>query len=307
MKTYIPFFIISIFIIFVIYMNYNPANDFVIEENLYKYNNNSYQKIQELEIELDRYYEYIDCNILKDDFDVNNIGIYKKIRNCDVNLDKINHLTKYYSIDDIIKMVEIEFDYKLINKSNNRKFRKLFGDEYFIESRTERYLDYKGEDAILNVNLDYDLSAYDNYNTIYEVNELSIVNKYNKLNSANRNWTYCYGFSVYNNKMCNDLEKFFDELDSFNIKYTIVKTLDKGDLYDEHATGLAIDLDYKEEHDSTIEKIGSKYGFILRFKKEYSAIFKYEERGHFRYVGEKSNEIYKLQISLDEYNYISRN
>lgn len=82
----------------------------------------------------------------------------------------------------------------------------------------------------------------------------------------------------------------------------------------EHQTGLAIDIGIVREgkhvdnFDDTFEEIkwlhdnAHKYGFILRYPKGKENITKYVyEPWHIRYVGPISEQIYKENLTLEEY------
>lgn len=79
--------------------------------------------------------------------------------------------------------------------------------------------------------------------------------------------------------------------------------------HSEHQTGLAFDLGkkgtYLKETDKEYEwilKNAYKYGFIIRYKKEFESITGYMfEPWHLRYVGKSSLDIYKKNITLEEY------
>ena len=85
----------------------------------------------------------------------------------------------------------------------------------------------------------------------------------------------------------------------------------------EHHTGLALDIaliiDGKKYYENDdlfkyediyleIHKYLSKYGFILRYPKNKEKITGYNyEPWHIRYVGRKAEEIYKNNLTLEEY------
>ena len=79
--------------------------------------------------------------------------------------------------------------------------------------------------------------------------------------------------------------------------------------FSEHELGLAIDLaniwtiTTKGEEYAWIKKNGHKYGFIIRYKKEWEEVTGYaEESWHIRYVGVKTaTEVVKNNMSYEEY------
>ncbi len=303
MKVYVPFFICSIVFIVVIFFMYNPAYDYILKNNIYGYSTESFDVIVKEKLYLDKYYTYIDCHITNDEFDMENNEVYIKIDDCNIDIVKVNHLLKYYSKVDVFEMLTLEFDYTLINDDNYKEVLYLFDEEYFISNRLSRYLNFEGDDALINVNLNHDLIEYKDYTLVENISELVVVNKFNKLNDVNKDLSYCLGYYVYSADMCNNMKDFLSELKNSNISYTILKTYSRNDLFDEHATGLALDLDYDYSYDNLVEEIASRYGFIYRYKDEYNTVTSIVEQGHFRYVGDSSLEIYQLQLSLEQYIY----
>lgn len=87
--------------------------------------------------------------------------------------------------------------------------------------------------------------------------------------------------------------------------------------HSEHNTGLAVDISFNnvpytsidsyDEYDWIIEN-AHKYGFILRYPEDKTAITKFSyESWHFRYVGkEAAKYIYKNDITLEEYHALNR-
>lgn len=302
MKVYVPFFIVSLCCIIVIKSLYSPLDDFVIKKNMYNYSKKSYSEINRRNLKLDGYYIFIDCNILSKKFKNNNISFYKRLNKCEYDLDMVNYLLQYYNEDDALLMLSKEFNYELINKDNAQKVFNFVSDKKFIGENLQRYLMFNGNKVVLNVNLNYDLEPYQNYNEVLEVNELTIINKYNKLANLNK-LSYCIGYYVYSDDMCSSLKLFQQSLTNEGIDFSIEKVQSREDLFDEHATGLAVDLNYDYTYENLVESIAYKYGFILRYKESYRDILGDAENGHFRYVGKFSVEIYNSKLSLDEYKY----
>ncbi|MFV0424007.1 MAG: hypothetical protein ACK5K7_00320 [Bacilli bacterium] len=159
---------------------------------------------------------------------------------------------------------------------------------------------------ILNVNLNHDLKEYTDYSIKNKVDELVVINKYNMLGDFNANLNYCMGYYVFSIEMCNNFKAFLEEISDVNISYEVIESFEKRDLFDEHATGLAINIQYDYNYNNLVEEIASRHGFVLRYKNEYFNVCGYEEEGHFRYVGDVSVELYNLQVSLEEYIYLKQ-
>lgn len=303
MKVYVPFFIVSICIIVFAWFLYSPINDVEIKRNMYNYSNKSYEEIKNNKYNINKYYLYIDCHVNNKDFVEKNIEYYKVLSNCDGDINKVNYLVKYYKPGEVNRILYSDFDYKLITNKNYKDALKYITDKNFISENFNRYLSYDGSKSVLNVNLNYDLEPYQNYNEVNDVELLTVINKYNKLNNLNK-LTYCKGYYVYNSEMCDSLDLFFKELSKENIIYKVEKVHSREDLFDEHATGLALNISYDFSYENLVEKIAMQYGFILRYKDNYQDVLVDVENGHYRFVGEYSEEIYNSKLSLDEFNYV---
>lgn len=305
MKVYVPFFVISICMAIVLMFLYNPSQDFKVTNNIYSYSEESFAIINKKQLVLDRYYIYIDCHVGDKNFKEENISFYKNLSDCSLSIDKVNYLLKFFKNNDVEKMLEINFDYQLINEDNYKRVKAIIFDEKFESARFERYLKYDGEKRVLNVNLDHDVADYVDFKVVDKLSYLTVINKKNRLNSIDFNLSYCLGYYVFDEVMCNDFRLFLEELRSENVEYSIIKIFDKNDLFSEHSSGLAVDIKYDYELNNYVENLASKHGFILRYKSDYLNVTSYEEAGHFRYVGDKSTEIYELQVSLEEFVYFN--
>ncbi len=305
MKVYVPFFIVSVCLVLFLSIFYNPALDFIVRRNIYSYSNESFEIILDKNLKVDKYYNYIDCNVGKKEFVDEYIWFYKEIDECSVEIEKVNYLLKWFDKNEVHGMINMNFDYTLINDENVKFVKQIIFDSDFDENKFERYLSYSGSKVILNVNLNHDLIQYKDYNEVNDINSLTIINNYNKVGGINYNFSYCIGYYVYNEEMCNGLQEFLEELRNHNVNYLVTKTVTYDDLFDEHISGLAIDIDYDNQYDGLVESIASRHGFILRYKQEYNDVVGHVEPGHFRYVGEKSLDIYSKQISLEEFVYFN--
>ncbi len=79
--------------------------------------------------------------------------------------------------------------------------------------------------------------------------------------------------------------------------------------YSEHQTGLTFDLFHSdgqllqyEKEAKWVSENAHRYGFIVRYKKEFESITGHiEEPWHIRYVGDAAFDIYEQGISLEQY------
>lgn len=305
---YAFFVVVNVIVIyFGICIFYSTTNDYQLVDNLYGYSDESFNALREKGVKLASYNTFIDCNASDDNFDVNNIELYTKLNVC-VDVSTINILQEYFSDIEIISIYEKSFDVSFLNEENKDKFYNIVIDENYQPNKLERYINYEGEKVILNVNLNHDLPMYYEYDIVDIVDELVVVNPYNRLFVANSNLYRCKGYYMYDLKMCENYLLFKNELEQENIDFKLVKTFSDLDLHDEHATGLAIDLEIVDERYNLVEKIGSKYGFVIRYKETYQNVTGVgEEVGHFRYVGTHASSIFEMNISLEEYVYIVGN
>lgn len=107
----------------------------------------------------------------------------------------------------------------------------------------------------------------------------------------------------YQKNLYNDYRKIDSE--------SVVDTYSARAGHSEHQTGLAVDINNgteyiefgKTQEYTWIKGIAHKYGFIIRYTKEFTPITGYkDEPWHIRYVGvEVANYLYKNNITLEEY------
>ncbi len=305
-QNYFYAFFITIAIIIITVTSlvfYNRTADYQLVRNIYNYSDESYEKLVESNLAVDSYNAFIDCNINSEGFDYDNLELYLLLDRCS-DLDKVNQLKKFYSNEDVLLLTEIEFDYRLVTETNYLRVLDVVYDQYFKQENFSRYLVYEGQKIVMNVNLNHDLEKYGNYNVVNTIDELVIVNPYNKLVSASNNLYNCNGQMVYSYEMCENVKMFFNELVNENIAFTVVKSFDASNLFDEHATGLAIDLEVYDERIKQVESIASKYGLIFRYKPDYEDVISWgEDNVHLRYVGSSAIAIFTANKSLEEFLY----
>lgn len=299
------FYVFTIIVLVVIqyilvFSFYRDVSDYKLVDNIYGYSEDSYVALKELNLDVEEYNAFIDCNVNEVDFKVENYLLYQQVKSCDASLEKLNGLSEFYTNDVILEVYELEFDYNLISSENQETFLQIIKNQKYDSKKLLRYLSYSGGDIVMDVNLNYDLVPYSEYNIVRLDNELVVVNVYNKLTEYNKNTYYCEGNYVYSEEMCNQYELFKNALLQENISMYITKSLDSSDLFCEHATGLAIDIFANTDRWDLIVKIASEYGFIYYVDDRGISC---SEVGHFRYVGSVSSQIYELQISLEEYLY----
>lgn len=197
------------------------------------------------------------------------------------------------------------------------------------------------EDVVWMVNANLDNVFYSNINKISDTNsKLLLVNKYNKLpddfvpknlvkSSSGHYLTYDTNEAF--ERMKNDALKdgytlgiasAYRSISSQNYLYNNYLNQDNQDVvdtysaragYSEHHTGEAIDLigsfgsidEFEQTKESKwVEENAYKYGFIIRYKKEYENITGYKyEPWHIRYIGvEASVDMMDKKIdTLEEY------
>ncbi len=287
--------IISKFII------YNTSTDYIVGDNIYGYKNFEY--LNKHQIFVDKYYRYLDCAVSDKNFNSMNVEVYKNIDDCSIGVDKINYLAKYYDNVTVKHISRYDFDYLLITDDNYELIKTLVNSKNFDPSKIVRYLNYTGDDVVMNVNLNHDSEPFSTYNIISDINLLTIINSYNRLAQYNTNVVWCDGHRVYSKAMCNDYLKMVSRLQLEGIIIKLEESYYTDDLFSEHAAGLAINIEYEDGRDSLVEKIASEHGFILRYKEEYVNVTKHQEMKHYRYVGSYASEIFQANISLEEFVY----
>jgi len=248
--------------------------------------------------------------IIKNNIDYNNIKIYLKYDN--------------FNINDYFKLEEARKDYNLthLGALNFLKYPSYF-DEYKIT-----YPSPLKQTPLVLVNKCFYLDKS------YSPNNLTPIKSYNVLYIDRKNETMMVENIVMDNYLL-----FFNEAVKNNIEliiYSAYRSYDKQSYlyytvnkennkvsakpgFSEHQTGYSIDISDKScglthhlEHSKTYKYIYEncyKYGFIIRYPKNKEEITKYSfEPWHLRYVGiPHSQIIYEKNLTLEEYiiNYFS--
>ncbi len=206
---------------------------------------------------------------------------------------------KDLSIDDIVTRIELNLDKTYYYDS------VLIKNPNAIDTLANKYLeipeDYEPTDLVdmddSYANNTYGQKqlrkeAYEKFVQMCEASRKDGVNFYAE--SAYR--SYEYQKNIYNNYVYNNGQ---DEADKYAAKPG----------FSEHELGLTIDLaniwtiTTKGEEYKWISKNAHKYGYIIRYKKEWEDVTGYAaESWHIRYVGIKNaTAIHKLNIPYEEY------
>jgi len=335
----IVIFVISFLIVTFVSLGIIYTRDYM-ESNNYKlkklgYNEKEIEKItttyeDSINVFMEKYYE-IDLFINNDNFDIQKLYEYEKY---------INKFNSNY--DEAIKMVnadlsDYEYNEILLSFKEDEYFIKENINRY-LEYYNINKKDIRAIISEVNCNLD---NAY--YTNTKETNlndNLSvIVNKYyylpsdyipNDLVTINSN----YGNGTLKKEAYESFKKLSDDAKkeglsiyissgyrSYDLQNGLYNMYLKNDLqsvvdtysarpgFSEHQTGLAIDVNtisdsfaYTKEY-TWLKENAYKYGFILRYPKEYTNLTGYKfEPWHYRYVGiDIASYIQKHGITYDEY------
>jgi D-alanyl-D-alanine carboxypeptidase len=227
-----------------------------------------------------------------------------------------------YNIEEIKKIEQETEDNKnyILNNEYNKDIIDIMNEKYYLSKNLEKYINYKKEnenkklkEIISIINTNRDSKFYENTkDTKVELNELMLVNKYNKLDKTYKPEkiitipiAYAYsgveaseqGLEYYKemhnaakkegiNLVISSAYRSYDEQQETYDEYEKIKG-DKIDTYaarpghSEHQTGLAFDiltLGVKTtEFDTTkefnwLQENSYKYGFILRYPKGKESI-----------------------------------
>ena len=141
------------------------------------------------------YSKTLETALINNDFDYNNFDLYYNFRDIDNDdyIKKLNILSKLgYSINDI-KLILKKISFKDIDYITNNVYISNLKDylsfNNFDITRLNRYINYKNlnsdlnmETIILNVNMDFDKTPYEDYNIVSNVDDIKVlVNKFNRL------------------------------------------------------------------------------------------------------------------------------
>lgn len=330
----VSFLIVTFTSLGIIYTrDYMESNDYKLKK--LGYNEKEIEKIttnyeNSINVFMEKYYE-IDLFINNTNFDIQKLDEYEKY---------INKFNSTY--EEAIKMVNAELnDYEYSNILLKFKEDEYFIKEN-IDRYLEYYnLNKKNvRDVISEVNCNLDNAYYTNTKKSNLTDGLSvIVNKYYFLPSdyVPKNLVTIdskYGNGTIKKEVYDAFKNLSDDAKQENLSIyissgyrsyelqdalynmylknepqNIVDTYSARPGFSEHQTGLAIDVNtisdnfaYTNEY-KWLKENAYKYGFILRYPKEYTNLTGYKfEPWHYRYVGiDISTYIQKHNITYDEY------
>ena len=309
--------IISIIIIFLGF-NTNNIIEYIELRNL-NYNKNTIKYISKNKIEITSYSETLDKIIDTDFFIKDNLNYYLEINYQDKenffkNINKLINIG--YNSNEINTIFNKTNNLDIIlNKEYNKNILNILNSDYYKEDNLERYLNYKKDNIVLDVNMYLDYEFYSNDIKIYNVDNLVIVNKYYKLDekyipelvkidkkyAINNNQLLTNDAKEAFEKMCEDAKKdniyiysgsayrsysYQNNLYNKRVKENGLEYANKTAAkagYSEHQTGLALDIlnkkfEYLDEDDKEFKWLidnSYKYGFILRYPKNKENITGY--------------------------------
>jgi len=305
----------------VLELGYNKTIDKVLEKNDYnlKYFNN-YKSIDYYE--LDNYTNSIN-KLLEKGYIIEDINNILKLANNDnfkefVDKDYIENISSYLKYD-FSKLENID---RYIKYKNNHDIEYELAVIYVNIGLDKEY--YK--DPTLTSKFSYDM-LINKYHGVSESfipeNIVDVPNKYGNneklneetLNSFIKMSNDCKastGYQLFVNSGYRDYESqektYNSYLKLYGKKYTEDYVTHPG--YSEHQTGLAVDIKAESntvfansKESKWVLENAYKYGFIIRYKKEYENItgVKYES-WHYRYVGlEIAKYIHDNPMSYEEY------
>lgn len=227
----------------------------------------------------------------------------KKIKYCKVN--NMDRYISYYknnntlSFEDIVTKVNLNLDYSFYTHTEKTPF---LNKEYIL---VNKYL-YLGEDYVPDNLEDIPTDFARSGMKLVNIAKEAFVSMAKKARddgfpviAMSSYRSYKYQVNLYNRYVTND---GVESADTYSARPG----------YSEHQTGLCVDvydgkIDFNnfEQSDSFkwMQENAYKYGFILRFPKEYENITGYQyESWHYRYVGvDIATYIHKNNITFEEY------
>ena len=312
--------LLSVILIFIILLivNFGNITNYIKLKSL-NYNSETIKLINKNDLKIKKYSETLDNIINTNYFKKDNISYYLDIeyQKDDNFFDNINKLiSKGYNAKEVNKIYTTDSNIEVIlNKEYNKNILDILNSDYYRKDNLERYLDYKKDNVVLNVNMNLDYEFYKHDINIDNIDNLVIVNKFYKLDkdyvpklvkvdkkysindnqkltkdandafvemceSAKKDGIYIYSGSSYRSySYQNNLYK--NRVKNDGLDYADKTAAKAG--YSEHQTGLAIDItnkDYEYLEDDMKEYTwlinnSYKYGFILRYPKDKENITGY--------------------------------
>ena len=285
------------------------------------YSNSSIKLINKNELNIKKYSKTLDKIINTKHFNKNNINYYLEI----------NYIEQENFLENINKLITIGYSYEeintiynkvnnidiILNNEYNKNITTILKNEYYKNDNLERYLKYDSDNdnIVLNVNMYLDYEFYTNDIKIENPNNLTIVNKYYKLDEkyepelvkinskyainerqlltqeakeafekmceeARNNDIYIYSGSAYRSYSYQNT-LYNNRVKTDGLEYTNKTAAKAG--YSEHQLGLALDIlnknfQYLDSDDKEYQWLienSYKYGFILRYPKDKEKITGY--------------------------------
>ena len=276
------------------------------------YNTNTIKILKDIDIDITYYSKTLDNISNTKYFNKNNINYYLEINYKDEEnfLENINKLIEIgYSVNDINIIYEKLNDVTLItNRDYNKNITNILTSDYFKLDNLERYLDYKDDNAVLNVNMNLDYEFYTHDIEIDTIDNLVIVNKYYKLNKDYVPETYKLSSKYAINErqfLTKEAKEAFEKMcdaareekinlysgsgyRSYSYQNTLYNNRVKSDGleyanqtaakagYSEHQTGLAIDIT-KNKRPDYLDSNDIEFKWLMENAHKYGFILRYPE------------------------------
>lgn len=310
-KTRIIFAILILTTIFTLAFNSTNIISYIKLKQL-NYSNESIKLIKENDLNIKKYSKTLDKIIKTKYFDINNYTI----------LIDIEYQTDENFLENINKLIKIGYNAKEINtiydKTNNinsilnnnykENILDILNSDYYKEDNLERYLKYNSDNTVLDVNMYLDYNFYEHIIDVKEIDNLTIVNKYYKLDKNYKPELVSVNSKYAINEkqlLTKEAKNAFEEMceaakkDGINIysgsayrsydyQNTLYNNRVKTDGLDyanktaakaghsEHQTGLAIDIT-KSKWANYIESDDKEYEWLIDNSYKYGYILRYPE------------------------------
>lgn len=299
-------------------LNTNSIINYITLKSL-NYNKESIKLINDNDLEIDKYSKTLDKIINTKHFNKEKFDYYLEIEyqeknNFLENVDKLINLG--YNPKEINTIYSKTNNIDLIlNSTYNKNILNILNNNYYKEDNLERYLNYNSDNIVLDVNMYLDYEFYTHDIEIDNVDNLTIVNKYYKLDKnyepelvkinskyainerqlltreakfafeemceeARKDDIYLYSGSAYRSYSYQNT-LYTNRVKSDGLEYANKTAAKAG--YSEHQLGLAIDIlngsyEYLDSNDKEYKWLienSYKYGFILRYPKDKENITGY--------------------------------
>ncbi len=306
----------------VLKLGHNKTLDEVVKSKDYKDNN---------------YVYYIEIDYVKQQNFTSNVNNLLGLK---YTVQDINYINEIADNDDITFLLNHDY-VKNISEYLKYDYAKVTSLDRYLAYKKE--FGYSYEETVTRVNIGLDNTYYTNYNQIEDFSLSVLVNKYNGLDSNYVPDDLIKVETAYAvdtkqklsgealeafKKMADDMKEqelyilinsgyrdydyqqtvYNNYLKSYGKSYAEKYAAHPG--FSEHQTGLAVDIKAKnsDTFKGTKESkwlIGNayKYGFILRYDKDYEDVTGYSyEPWHYRYLGKDlAKKVFDSELTYDEY------